>query len=676
MFTYSTLLIASAFAADIISYEPKTPSMDDHSLNNTFEFIPTKAGIVYFSTPPSLKLSQCAFTVKQSDIGKAVTVAVGGVPVFDGTPSAISTINSTLYEEDTCTSHNSSISINRQIGNATSCKSTGDPHYLSSFGSKFSFQDEGFFTLFNSSHLAVQVFQKKFGAVSVNQAVAIRYGNEVHILDLRTQNAKERLRKVHGDGQKFVIYTSPTKKVPMHQIRFSPCSSTITIKVNTWRYGSYLDITINAAAFYSHSGITGICGAKEAPANLTSFAIPDSRNYFKNRFENLEGPYDTDYKKVVHCVIPKDVCNSFGNSTASSSTTISTTPVTSQITTYSSSSDSSEIPITTYSSSSDSSDIPITTSTSSISSEISITSPTGTSTNSTTSLPTDDSSVLPNGQSTSTSSPGSTPTDIPSNFNQTVQTICTSLAVAINCGGLIDVDYYTQACISDCHGTESLAPIEPAKLQMNIDCKLQTDQQVYHPDPNKAQVAADIQVSLGFYDNKCLNSCSNNGKCESTGCVCNTGYTGLGCETNLNVIDAPVSEFYPQIIYPETSPVQGDTPILGEATYPSDSAPTDSGTEVVLPGLGSTPETDTTEPGAGADPAGSGSTSETNSSIEEPIQTQSTESLSSGGTPGDTPTEGQPAIEPPIEGIYSPASPVYTTSATFVSIMLLIVNLF
>jgi hypothetical protein len=291
-------------------------------------------------------------------------------------------------------------------------------------------------------------------------------------------------------------------------------------------------------------------------------------------------------------------------------------------------------------------------------------------------LPTDFSSVLPNGQFTSTSSPGSTPTDIPSNFNQTVQTICTSLAVAIDCGGLIDVDYYIQACISDCHGTESLAPIEPAKLQMNIDCKLQTDQQVYHPDPIKAQVAVNIQVSLGFLDNKCPNSCSNNGKCESTGCVCNTGYTGLGCGTNLNDIVAPVPGGYRPIAYPETNPVQGDTPILGQAPDPSGSAPTDSGTEVVLPGLGSAPETNTAEPGAGLFPAGSGSTSETNSSIEEPIETESTESLLSGGTPGDTPTEGQPAMEPPIEGIYSPASPVYTTTATFVSIMLLIVNLF
>ena len=31
------------------------------------------------------------------------------------------------------------------------------------------------------------------------------------------------------------------------------------------------EVTVNAAAFYSHSGITGICGAKTAPTNLNSF---------------------------------------------------------------------------------------------------------------------------------------------------------------------------------------------------------------------------------------------------------------------------------------------------------------------------------------------------------------------------------------------------------------------
>ena len=317
MLAYGLLFTASAFAADIISYKPN-PSVNDLSLKNEFTFTPSKAGIVYFEAPLGLKLSQCAVSVKESDVGTPVTIAVGGVPVFDGTPSANAIIKSMFYEKNTCTPHNSSISISRTIGKATICKSTGDPHYLSSFGSKFSFQDEGYFTLFNSNHLTVQVFQKKFGKVSYNQAAAIRYGNEVYILDVRSYNPKTALSRANG-RQKYVIYTAPTAKQPTHKFTFSPCSSTITFKINICRYGSYLNITLNAAAlsleFVVQNLLQEMCECLNV--RLNSFAIPDSENYFETRFENLEELSSISTPRVAQNISLLYICSTYSSTYSS-----------------------------------------------------------------------------------------------------------------------------------------------------------------------------------------------------------------------------------------------------------------------------------------------------------------------------------------------------------------------
>ena len=620
MLAYGLLFTASAFAADIISYKPN-PSVNDLSLKNEFTFTPSKAGIVYFEAPLGLKLSQCAVSVKESDVGTPVTIAVGGVPVFDGTPSANAVIKSMFYEKNTCTPHNSSISISRTIGKATICKSTGDPHYLSSFGSKFSFQDEGYFTLFNSNHLTVQVFQKKFGKVSYNQAAAIRYGNEVYILDVRSYNPKTALSRANG-RQKYVIYTAPTAKQPTHKFTFSPCSSTITIKVNTGKIGQYLDITINAAASYSQGTISGICGAKTAPKDLVPFVISNSQNYFLNRYETLSELSDADYKRLVNCVIPppKDACNP--------PVTLTTTQV---------------VTLPTYV------------------------------------LPTS-SSVLPV-LSSSTSSPVSTPTSVPPNYNETVVTLCTKVMVAIKCGDLVDIDYYTQACISDCHGTGSLAPIESTKLQMIVDCQSRTELRRCHPDPIKAQTAVTIQVSLGISDNKCPNSCSKNGQCISTGCVCNTGYTGLGCETSLKEIAAPVSEFYSPIVYPSYAPVYGYTQILGQAP-PSTNVPSIPNSpvipvEAVAPVIPVEVVASVIPVGAVASVLGEANKPTIQAVAPVSETTLETNNASPAQVEAVAPVSGETAEgQQPSEGIYSPASPVYTTTATFVSIMLLIVNLF
>jgi hypothetical protein len=309
MFTYILVLAASAFAADYISYKPN-PTVYDKSLKNGFTFTPSKAGIVYFDAPLGLKLSQCAVSIKESDVGKPYTVAVGGVPIFDGTPSANAVIKSVYYEKDSCAAHRYSVGINRYISKATVCKSTGDPHYLSSYGKSFSFQDEGFFTLFNSNHFTIQVFQKKHGKVSYNQAAAIRYGNEVYILDVRSLYSKVALTRAYGN-QKYVIYAAPSSKDQTHKFTFSPCSSTITIKVNTGKIGRYLNIIINSAASYSENGISGICGAKTAPYSLAPFAIPASHNYFLNQYATLTPLSHADYKGLVSCALPKtnNACN-------------------------------------------------------------------------------------------------------------------------------------------------------------------------------------------------------------------------------------------------------------------------------------------------------------------------------------------------------------------------------
>ena len=551
LFALVATLVSVANAADIMTYTPAGQLiMDDSALTSSFSFTASKAGTVYLQGPAGLKFSQCAFPIADADIGKTFKVNVGGVPIFDDSKDAALSLSAKFYDKATCASTDSSYKISRKIAKATTCKSTGDPHFQTSYGADFDNQEAGLFTLFESDMLTVQVLQEKMAKnskVSMNKVVAVRYGNRVFILDIRGNAIPKVMSEVIKGANNFIEYLPPTTKQSYHHIKFKPCQSEVTLTVNKWEGENYINVVINAAALYNSRGIAGVCGLRSKPANFDAFKVDASKSLLdpKTAASALKA-LAADSAALVNCQIPTgvDACK--------------LPPVTTTVT----------VTLPPYTP-------PPTASTTSTSTTVA---PTLSSTTSTTSATTSSTSAPTLSSSTSTAqssttstttSATSSPTVIPPNYNETVHTHCTKAMISVKCGDLLPIDFYVNSCISDCHGTGSLAPIELTKIAMTVDCRTRTDLRKCHPDPVKASGAVSIQVTLGLNDNNCPKGCSGNGICASTGCVCSAGYTGVDCADNLKALAAPNQVFASPIVYPQSAPVYGYVSVPGQVSSPS-----------------------------------------------------------------------------------------------------------
>ena len=655
-------LVAAALAAKNSSVKfPSGLTIDDTSFRSKIDFTPSKTGMLYFEGPAGIKFSKCVVPIKESDLGKTLSLSVGGVPVFDGTPSANVAIKAKFYEKNPCVSEDSSLNVVRKISAATVCTSIGDPHFKSSFGATFDSQGEGYFTLFQSGPLTVQVFHKEFNKLSVNQAVAIKYGDEVLILDVRGKTIPATFSRAFG-VVKNLNYVAPTKSNPVHEIKIGSCSSRITVEVNTWQHGPYMNIAVYAAAVYSANGIDGFCGAKAKPTTENQYAVPDNLNLLTASYQCYGVCRDppavikafaknspkNDLEGLVNCAFPisKDGCVPIFHTVRPTTTPL---PTYTTYTTPKPDKPTSIVP----------SGYPATTRTTTTRIITDIF-PRSTSvlpvvSTSTTTAKPSISTIIDILPTSITSSVKPSPTYDAPKYNETVNDQCSKVLSAIKCENLVDVNYYINSCKLDCKSTGSLDTIEAIKRQMILDCKSRTELRKCHPDPIKAAAAETIQRTLGINENKCLNNCSNQGKCASTGCICKSGFSGLDCGTNLKAFAAPSPYFFPAIVYPESAPNYGSAKIEGEVRDPVTSNTT-------KPETGANQLANLDEPSAPV--AGTAPTSYGVLAVPDddskPLQTETAAVVE--------PTPGGP--------VYSHASPLFTTFASLISISMAISILF
>lgn len=141
------------------------------------------------------------------------------------------------------------------------------------------------------------------------------------------------------------------------------------------------------------------------------------------------------------------------------------------------------------------------------------------------------SSAVP--ESTSVPSSNGTMPTAPSQFTDDVTVQCKRI-FTVPCNAVIPPDNHIQACISDCHITGGYGLAESGRLSYMALCNTRT---TYMSNDNlkaNIQQAATVKLACGLGSNVCPGSCSNNGACSANGCVCNPGYSGLDCSSQLN----------------------------------------------------------------------------------------------------------------------------------------------
>jgi hypothetical protein len=110
---------------------------------------------------------------------------------------------------------------------------------------------------------------------------------------------------------------------------------------------------------------------------------------------------------------------------------------------------------------------------------------------------------------------------------------CKSLFSTKGCVGVVDAEYYTNACIEDTKATGDFSMAEAMKIKYMAECNTSTD--LMEKDCNEEVVKKAVQVreECGLGDNKCIKDCSNNGVCGPNGCVCKGTWGGIDCSVDM-----------------------------------------------------------------------------------------------------------------------------------------------
>ena len=96
------------------------------------------------------------------------------------------------------------------------------------------------------------------------------------------------------------------------------------------------------------------------------------------------------------------------------------------------------------------------------------------------------------------------------------------------CAQIVDPASYHKSCVSDSITSGSLNSVEATRLSYRTMCDTRTESMASKGSPIAKATAVAAQDAL-----KCVNNCSGHGLCVASGCICDVGFTGTGCATNI-----------------------------------------------------------------------------------------------------------------------------------------------
>ena len=137
---------------------------------------------------------------------------------------------------------------------------------------------------------------------------------------------------------------------------------------------------------------------------------------------------------------------------------------------------------------------------------------------------------------------------VPANFSAIVQQTCSSVLTSVSCEPFVNVTNYIRACVADCEISGSIdAYLESTKQMMLKMCHLHTNGIAQNQGAHSqyvVQAASNISAANGLGQQSCPNNCSSQGQCASSGCVCNSNWSGADCSIDVSAIAQPANGGY------------------------------------------------------------------------------------------------------------------------------------
>jgi von Willebrand factor type D domain len=551
-FQLATAILASfglALSPAEIDFECQETVIDDTKTDNMLmcrlKEVPATPVNVHFESR-FLNFAACVLTLADAEWHP---IAVTVVPVCSRKETIPIAISARLYSSD-CFESNKEITVQRSFDSCIYGSSVGDPHFLTFNGQAYDFQGQGYYDLFNHPQFQVQVVQGAYNSngAAVNNAVSIRYGNSIMALDLRTDSLMKQVTE-NVDG---IVYTPPSATDTTHTVLL-PCGS----KVVFTTYGDYMNIDLFVAACYSGYGgllnqaglATGEYFAREGVTTdvmtfAQSWVVPETDINMNGKFV----PFTSPAMAVLKCALP----------TSCAAPTIAAPVQTIDLPVYVAPPPQTTTVVTTVVAQ------PTITTAGEITTAAAI--PAITTIGTTAGVTT--TTIL----TTVTVAPGYTIQAPTPEYIQEATTLCHGMFVVDGCNEILPPARHVQACISDSTILGNYAMAESNRIQYMAKCKTLLGYMTADPDEQVVVKADEIKEEYGLGDNKCVLDCSGRGTCTANGCVCNAGFSGLGCVTDLAPLLSYNSE---QNAYVTHNPIPVVAPATSADKPVTDSAPSD-----------------------------------------------------------------------------------------------------
>ncbi|KAJ3253042.1 hypothetical protein HK103_001004 [Boothiomyces macroporosus] len=494
---------------------------------------------VYFSAS-ALVFGQCSTTFTPQNWNQYQSIPVRGVPQFANMANQTYTVKARSFGFTGYSNANSkaptvypkidsTFTITRKVSPGGLCSSTGDPHFNTFDNQLFSRQTGAVTRLFQNQDLEVQAWQVlcRKGGIYCNQAVAVRYGSSVFVIDNRQNITESMQMKQLTNNVDGVIYQAPANLYSGTHNLYIPDGSKVSISNTVYNKGlpdihQYMGVQLTVPAqsgayngvcnristtklpsFYLQDGTTVSATAANVNYFVDSCAVVSEKNIFNGNFKTTTPAW----RKAFTCALP-------GTDTLPVVPTPPTLPSYVQV------------------------------------------------------------AVPPMYDNT--------PKFYPSpDFIIKAIDFCTSVLNTSTCVHVLDPSPYIKGCANDASltGTQGLA--EHHKQAYLQDCYSVTNNLQAVSDSDKVNKAVQVQDSLGLGDSHCPNNCNKVGTCTAIGCDCGqSGFTGVACEIQIKNF-APVA-------YTSSSAASSSSRVTSSSTTKIASSVAPSTTKVTLSAAAST----------------------------------------------------------------------------------------
>lgn len=118
-------------------------------------------------------------------------------------------------------------------------------------------------------------------------------------------------------------------------------------------------------------------------------------------------------------------------------------------------------------------------------------------------------------------------------FKRAAKVYCQDLYPRIGCEKCVDPQKYVDACIIDTINTGSYSAAQGSLRTYLSVCNSLNNYGLKNPSKIIRQESLATLIDNQLGSNPCTSSCSNQGQCTQTGCVCDSNWGGVDCSINL-----------------------------------------------------------------------------------------------------------------------------------------------